>query len=466
MSARWFTNTNPALRRFWHPVAAVVELDGPGPHPVRLLGDDWVLAELGGEWSVLPATCPHRMAPLSAGQIVGDRLQCGYHGWCFDAEGSCVEIPALGVGAKVPPTAHLAVPFGVEERYGLIWVAVEEPVAPIPSVAEWDSPRFGHAPMPRQVWRATAAQMTDNFLDVAHFPFTHLDTIGNPDEIEVGNIEVSRDGWHFQAVYGHTARSIEQSAAAGAADADVVERVMTFTCWAPHHLRLFIDYGPDGDLLLLFFHQPIDDDNTGLFVLILAENIADGRMTAEDQIAFQVAVGSEDRAMLERLRVKAIPLDPGFETHTRADRTTVELRRLLSDVWALATDDEREGVMPASIAPPAANYAHARSTTGAAVWLHTSGVVPIAPDGTVPDGLIAQAEVIWANIAAMLEDAEMSGADVVSVTTYVTPGLDLAPVMAVRDQALGGALAASTLVVVQELAQPEWLMEIAIVAAR
>lgn len=121
--------------------------------------------------------------------------------------------------------------------------------------------------------------------------------------------------------------------------------------------------------------------------------------------------------------------------------------------------------MPDSIGPPAANYAHAVVTESNARWLHTSGVVPIAPDGSVPARLIEQAEVIWANLTAMLADADMAPADVVSVTTYVTPGLDLAPVMAIRDRALEGHLAASTLVVVPELARPEWLMEIALIAA-
>ncbi|MEE9414614.1 MAG: RidA family protein [Acidimicrobiales bacterium] len=130
------------------------------------------------------------------------------------------------------------------------------------------------------------------------------------------------------------------------------------------------------------------------------------------------------------------------------------------------SDSLHREITPSDVSSPAVNYAHARLTTAATRWLHTSGVVPIAPDGTVPQTVVDQAEVIWHNIAAMLRDAEMSPADVVSVTTYVTPGLELAPVMAVRDNALEGNLAASTLVVVAELARPEWLMEIAVIAAR
>ena len=121
-------------------------------------------------------------------------------------------------------------------------------------------------------------------------------------------------------------------------------------------------------------------------------------------------------------------------------------------------------IRPEGISPPAANYAHARLTVAATRWLHTSGVVPVATNGTVPTDLVEQAEVVWSNIAAMLDEADMNSTDVVSVTTYVTPGHDLGPVMAVRDRVLGQHRAASTLVVVAQLARPEWLIEIAIVA--
>lgn len=122
-------------------------------------------------------------------------------------------------------------------------------------------------------------------------------------------------------------------------------------------------------------------------------------------------------------------------------------------------------ISPPSIAAPAANYAHAVATTGAARWLHTSGVVPTRPDGTTPDDIGEQAEVVWANIAAMLETAGMRPDDVVSVTTYAVVGEQLGPVMAARDRFLGGRRVASTLVTVPALAQPQWKMEISVVAA-
>jgi enamine deaminase RidA (YjgF/YER057c/UK114 family) len=122
-------------------------------------------------------------------------------------------------------------------------------------------------------------------------------------------------------------------------------------------------------------------------------------------------------------------------------------------------------INPSTIAPPAANYAHAVLTEGASRWLHTSGVVPTRPDGTTPADIGEQAEVVWQNIAAMLDQAGMRPADVVSVTTYAVAGEPLAAVMAARDRFLGGRKAASTLVTVPALAQPQWKMEIAVVAA-
>jgi enamine deaminase RidA (YjgF/YER057c/UK114 family) len=123
-------------------------------------------------------------------------------------------------------------------------------------------------------------------------------------------------------------------------------------------------------------------------------------------------------------------------------------------------------VMPASIAPPAARYAHAVLSDGVGHLLHTSGVVPVAPDGTVPTDIGEQAGVVWSNIAAILADAGMEIVDVVSITTYVVAGGELGPVMAARDQAFAGHLAASTLVIVPALARPEWSVEVAVVAVR
>ena len=124
-------------------------------------------------------------------------------------------------------------------------------------------------------------------------------------------------------------------------------------------------------------------------------------------------------------------------------------------------------IAPPTIAPPAANYAHAVLSEAASRLLHTSGVVPIAADDSVPPAIDEQAALVWANIGAIVAEAAMSLDDVVSVTTYVVVDLlgALGAVMAARDRALGGRRVASTLVTVPALVRPEWKVEIAVVAA-
>lgn len=121
-------------------------------------------------------------------------------------------------------------------------------------------------------------------------------------------------------------------------------------------------------------------------------------------------------------------------------------------------------IAPPTMTAPAASYAHAVLSVAPARLLHTSGVVPVRADGTVPDKLADQAAAVWENLRTLLHAGGFDVADVVSVTTYVVSGNDLSVVMKARDEALGGHLAASTLVVVPELARPEWRMEISLVA--
>ncbi|VAI83219.1 unnamed protein product [Triticum turgidum subsp. durum] len=86
----------------WYPFAPVEDLDPGAPHGKMVLGIRVVAwyDRGAGEWGVFDDACPHRLAPLSEGRIDDKgRLQCVYHGWCFDGRGACKFIPqapALG----------------------------------------------------------------------------------------------------------------------------------------------------------------------------------------------------------------------------------------------------------------------------------------------------------------------------------------------------------------------------------
>ena len=160
--AHLLSNTDRALRRCWHPVARAAEVTGQ-PLGVVLLGERWVLYRSGGEVRAFADRCPHRRCPLSLGHCDGEGvLQCAYHGWRFDGAGRCVEIPALGTGATLPPAAHLEPAAGTAEAHGMVFVAPDEPIAPLGTIPEADDPSFmtGVLPTlrprcPPTPWRAT-----------------------------------------------------------------------------------------------------------------------------------------------------------------------------------------------------------------------------------------------------------------------------------------------------------------------
>jgi phenylpropionate dioxygenase-like ring-hydroxylating dioxygenase large terminal subunit len=118
----------------WYPVARATDV-GTTPVAVGADGRAYVVVRLrpGGPVAAFPARCPHRLVPLAAGTVVDGRLQCGYHGWRFDAEGRCVEIPSLGPTGTPPPRADLPVPWAVEERHGWVWLAPEATASPAPA---------------------------------------------------------------------------------------------------------------------------------------------------------------------------------------------------------------------------------------------------------------------------------------------------------------------------------------------
>lgn len=123
-------------------------------------------------------------------------------------------------------------------------------------------------------------------------------------------------------------------------------------------------------------------------------------------------------------------------------------------------------ITPASLAAPAASYSLAVRSTAGSELLHTSGIVGTRPDGSIADNVSEQAGEVWQSLLVLIGEAGFAVTDIVSYTTYVVAGQELGAVMAARDSALAGHRSASTLIVVPTLARPEWLVEIAAIAAK
>ena len=114
---------------------------------------------------------------------------------------------------------------------------------------------------------------------------------------------------------------------------------------------------------------------------------------------------------------------------------------------------------------PASAYAQAVEVPPGARVLHVSGQVGTLPDGRLAGDAAAQHAQAWANILAILDAAGMTATDIVEVIAIVTDASGVPLYRAARDRALGGHLAASTLLVCG-LADPAWQVEIAVRAAR
>jgi 5,5'-dehydrodivanillate O-demethylase oxygenase subunit len=82
-------------RRYWHPIAAATELDARPTKAIRLLGEDLVLyKDKSGTYGLIDRRCAHRRVDLATCSVVEEHgLRCGYHGWCFNKKGECIEQP-------------------------------------------------------------------------------------------------------------------------------------------------------------------------------------------------------------------------------------------------------------------------------------------------------------------------------------------------------------------------------------
>jgi phenylpropionate dioxygenase-like ring-hydroxylating dioxygenase large terminal subunit len=132
------------------------------------------------------------------GTVVGDAIQCPYHGWQWDgASGRCKLIPAVGPDGPIPPAARLTT-YQSHERYGLVWATLsEDPVDEIPVIEEIEELALEGDWASGAPWDVTCnvCVAIENFRDVAHFPFVHYKTMGVlPHEVEP--LKPARKGFH------------------------------------------------------------------------------------------------------------------------------------------------------------------------------------------------------------------------------------------------------------------------------
>jgi len=166
------------LKNAWYVGAWGTEVGRQNLLRRTLLGEPVVFYRLeDGSPVALADKCAHRHAPLSEGKLVGDRIQCPYHGLEYNAGGECVRIPGQ---STVPPECYVR-SYPTVEKYQWIWVWMGDPALANPDDIEdfhW---------MDHPEWRAKGELMhlkadyrllIENLLDLSHLSFIHATTLG------------------------------------------------------------------------------------------------------------------------------------------------------------------------------------------------------------------------------------------------------------------------------------------------
>ena len=186
------------FRRFWLPAllsSELTEADGE-PVRIRILCEDLVaFRDTEGRIGIVGAYCPHKMAPLFFGRNEDCGLRCVYHGWKFNVEGKCVDIPNI-----VPPDTYEELKekasitgYPTREAGGLIWVYMgpKEHMPELPGM-EWMGLPSEQVHVARWLHRSNWLQAAEGEIDTSHISFLHSELDSNPNGAD--RLKLARDG--------------------------------------------------------------------------------------------------------------------------------------------------------------------------------------------------------------------------------------------------------------------------------
>jgi phthalate 4,5-dioxygenase oxygenase subunit len=176
------------MRQYWIPAVKSSELASDGdPMRLMLLGEKLIaFRDSAGRVGVMDHRCPHRCASLFLGRNEENGLRCIYHGWKYDVEGNCLEMPNMPAEQdfrhKVKARAYK-----VAERNGLIWVYMgAREIAPqLPSI-EATLLSEGDTEIYMAQRECNWLQALEGDIDTSHFSFLHVGSIA-PEDLPSGH---------------------------------------------------------------------------------------------------------------------------------------------------------------------------------------------------------------------------------------------------------------------------------------
>lgn len=312
---------------FWYPMALATEV-GDQPLRVGALGQEFVVfRDSAGKAHCLGNTCPHRGGSLSAGKVVGDLVQCPYHGWRFDGSGHCRQLPSLGAEARIPARSRTDA-YPVEERYGLVFAFLgDAPEAERPPILEVTE--YG-----KEGWRTTSQQFPlranyersiENGLDPAHNEFVH-DTHG---VTRFEDMRYQRDGdWGNGFWITFDAPKLQ-------GDMNQYRNFVGDLEVGTGHLGAnqlwtFIHVTPTNHIHQYAFERPIDEGNTFIYNLT-TRNFGLDEKTDRTIVERNQYVANQDIRVLESLHPQQTPETSTHEFMVPSDKILVMYRDFKRD---------------------------------------------------------------------------------------------------------------------------------------
>ena len=178
----YLTQTDPGtpmgdfMRRFWTPFMLSDEIAEPDGEPVRvrLLGEDLLaFRDTNGQVGLVDRFCPHRRVSLFFGRNEACGIRCVYHGWKFDVDGNCVDLPSEPADSTFKDKIKLKA-YPVREKAGIVWAYMgpKELMGGLPEL-EWMELPEDYRYMSRWYQESNYAQAVEGEIDSAHVSFLH-----------------------------------------------------------------------------------------------------------------------------------------------------------------------------------------------------------------------------------------------------------------------------------------------------
>ncbi len=182
------------IREYWIPAFLPEEVKAGGaPLRLRLLGEDFLaFRSPDGKVGVVDHRCAHRCASLFYGRNEDGGIRCVYHGWKFDHDGQCIEMPSEPLSTSYKDKVKIKA-LGVIERYGVVWVYMGARETPLP-LPHFDLDELGEdqaLSVSFMMRECNWFQALEGDIDTCHVGFLHLGA-ATPDQFEEGSLNYYR----------------------------------------------------------------------------------------------------------------------------------------------------------------------------------------------------------------------------------------------------------------------------------